>query len=89
MDQRIGDMKIYFRDQRHGWVEDGNLFRTTWLTATRTGEGHNMILDLCFAASIGYATAGNYSGTFTLLRSEDCGANWKTIYLLGLGALVD
>jgi photosystem II stability/assembly factor-like uncharacterized protein len=84
---------IWFADQLRGarpanygieYTTDGG---QTWWAATHRGESTNMIGDLCFARPVGYAIAGNYSGTFTLLRSDDAGASWESIYREGLGPL--
>lgn len=76
---------VFFADDRRGarprgydiefTVEGGK----TWSKAIEYNVSHNMFIDLCFVNSIGYAIAGNYSGTFTLVRSDDGGQSWDHV----------
>jgi photosystem II stability/assembly factor-like uncharacterized protein len=78
---------IFFADQLRGARPNGYYLEFTidggrmWSKAI-DNSSHNMFSDLCFIDSIGFAIAGNYSGTFTLIRSDDGGASWNHIFQL-------
>jgi photosystem II stability/assembly factor-like uncharacterized protein len=75
---------IFFADDQRGARPNGyNMEFTvdggkTWSKAI-DNSSHNMFFDLCFIDSVGFAAAGNYSGTTTLVRSDDGGATWNLV----------